>query len=156
MPAIKDQVKERFAQEVAAGGTQSEAYRRANPKANRWKPQSVYVESSKLIKLPEVRLRVEELKAESAERVILSRGWVIEQLMENATLAKAASDFTAANKALELLGKTDELAMFEDRRHVTSDNRNHNIEERVPPTAEWLEGVLGGASEGAHPKSRSH
>ncbi len=91
--------------------------------------------------------RVAELQSRAAAKVVLSRAWVLEQLMDNASKAKAAADFTASNKALELLGKTDEVPLFVERSSVTSDNRHHHSAEPVSPFAEFLAGVAGVPSE---------
>jgi hypothetical protein len=53
--------KERFAQQIALGATQIDAYRRAT--GSKAKDSSAYVEASKWAKLPQIRLRVQELVA---------------------------------------------------------------------------------------------
>ena len=63
-----DPVRERFAQEYHATGNASEAFRRANPKAKKWKQHSLHVEASKVLSEPEVSLRLEQLQAEAAKR----------------------------------------------------------------------------------------
>ena len=67
----------------------------------------------------------------AVEKAGLSKGWVIAQLMENVSMAKSAEpvldaegnpageykqNLSAANKALELLGK--EVGMFVDRKEI--------------------------------------
>lgn len=55
----------RFANEVAFGKTQSEAYRIAYPKSQNWKEESVWCESSKLMMNTTVLQRVTELQADA-------------------------------------------------------------------------------------------
>jgi phage terminase small subunit len=66
--ATLDPVRERFAQEYHATGNASEAYRRANPKAREWKPETLHPAASKLLAEYKIRTRLEELQAAAAER----------------------------------------------------------------------------------------
>lgn len=65
--------QEAFAQLVAAGKSQSEAYRTAYPKAAAWKPETVWKRSSELMQNGEVLGRVEQIRAELADRGLWSR-----------------------------------------------------------------------------------
>lgn len=56
--------QERFAQEVASGKSQSEAYRVAYPKASAWKPATIWNRASALMRNDEVLARVDTLRAE--------------------------------------------------------------------------------------------
>ena len=58
--------RETFAAGLAEGLTQAEAHRRAYPTSRSWKDASVWDQASKLAAVPEVRHRVEELKAKTA------------------------------------------------------------------------------------------
>ncbi len=71
---------------------------------------------------PLIDLYLGEAKAEDR----LSREMIINQLILNAKDAHTAQDFTASNKALELLGKVDTMALFVERKQVESDNRHHH------------------------------
>jgi phage terminase small subunit len=62
--------QEVFAQLVASGRSQAEAYRTAYPAAKKWKPESVYPEASKLMADPKVSTRVAVLRTEVQLRVI--------------------------------------------------------------------------------------
>ena len=107
-------------------GNATEAYRRSYSAANMTE-NALNVEAHRVLNNPKVALRLQVLQERAAAKVVLSRSWVLEQLMDNATKAKGANDFNASNKALELLGKTDEIGgMFTDRQSVQSDNRNHH------------------------------
>lgn len=108
-------------------GNQIEAYRSAYD-VEKMTNEAVRVEAWRLLKNPIVSQRLKELSDRAATNVVLTRAWVLEKLMLNVQQAQAAADYAAANKGLELLGKTEELGgMFMDRAHVTSDNR-HTIE----------------------------
>jgi phage terminase small subunit len=65
---LDDPKREKFTQEYHATGNASEAFRRANPKAKKWKAQSVHVEASKMLAQPEVSQRLKELQQESADK----------------------------------------------------------------------------------------
>lgn len=141
--------QEKFAQAVASGESQADAYRRAYNVRKGTKPETVWEQSSRLMADHKVAARVAELRAIAADKATLSRAWVLKMLMENAEKGQATGDLTAANKALELLGKTEELQMFIERKHVESDNRHHHSASDVSAFDEFLAGVAGGASEGA-------
>jgi phage terminase small subunit len=60
--------KEKFARLVAEGSTYAEALRKSHPKAKKWKDNTVWINSSKLMADTKVQLRVEELQHETAKR----------------------------------------------------------------------------------------
>lgn len=123
-------------------GNASEAYRRAYD-CNGSSEAAINVNASKLLKNAKVALRLQVLQERSAKTATLSRAWVLEKLMRNVDKAIELEDVNGSNKALELLGKTDELQMFVERQNVTSDNRHHHSAESVSPFAEFLTGALG-------------
>lgn len=57
-----------FSQQVASGKTYAESYRIAYPKSVKWKDESVWCESSKLMSIPMVLQRVKELQSASMKR----------------------------------------------------------------------------------------
>lgn len=127
-------------------GNASEAYRQAydvSEENSEW----VKVEACKLLATPNVSLTVEELQQRAISIATLNRAWVLERLMLNAKEAVTDKDYAASNKALELLGKTDEMQMFVERSNVTSDNRHHHSAEPVSPFAEHLAQMLGARAE---------
>lgn len=67
--------QEFFARLVAEGKSQSEAYRQAYPKAQKWKPGNVWRRSSELSAKPDVLGRIEAIRAELRERTL----WSMEQ-----------------------------------------------------------------------------
>ena len=128
--------QERFCQEYIRSDSKSAAYRKAY-NCQTAQPKTVNQCASKLLTNPNVQFRIEQLKAEVMRKTTLSRSWVLEHLMEHAAVclgkkrikvSKAsrdgdvhevevtAHDASAANRALELLGK--EAGMFVDRREV--------------------------------------
>lgn len=124
MPALANPRHERFAQETAKGLSASDACRAVGID-----PRN----STRLTKNDEIAARVAELKERSASNVMLTREWVLEQLIENATKAKEAGDFSPSNQALSLLGK--EIGMFVDRSENV--NINHDVSDRPATEEEW-------------------
>lgn len=130
-------------------GNASEAYRRAYDCAGS-SEAAINVNASKLLRNTKVALRLQVLQERTAAKAVLTRQWVLEQLMDNVTKAKGKDDYTASNKALELLGKTDEIGgMFVERQNVTSDNRHHHTAEPVSPFADFLAGAIGAGAKGS-------
>lgn len=72
--------QERFAQEVASGKSQAEAYRIAYPKSQKWKPATLWREASKLMVNPKVSTRVEELRASIAKAAQVETVRVVQEL----------------------------------------------------------------------------
>ena len=115
-------------------GSASEAYKRSY-NASKMKPRTVEKRASELLRNGGITGRIAELRGKVVEKVILDRAWVLERLMRNARIAmgeerikvairpKSAPDTVleleitdrdaaAANRALELLGKADEVRLF--------------------------------------------
>lgn len=78
------------------------------------------VRASGLMKKPEIKARIAEIQQglmkKASQAVQLDRAWVLDRLKQNADLALDEKDRSAANRALELLGK--ELGMFVDRKQI--------------------------------------
>lgn len=134
---LKNAKHEHFAQLVSNGESAPRAYVLAGYSEN-----GAEQGSSRLLKNVEVCSRVahlrkfkEEIHAQTVVKAFeasgLTKEWIIEQLMDNVAMAKAAepvldhegnpigeykTNLAAANKALELLGK--EVGMFIDRKEV--------------------------------------
>lgn len=142
MPILTNGKHELFVQNIAEGMSQVKAYQSAGYDAN---DRAASVAATRLLANPKIKARLDELlavKAKLVERSMqqtqLSRQWVIEKLMKNAMIALGEEkvkvskldketgttvemeivdrDPSAANKALELLGKT--LGVFIERKEV--------------------------------------
>jgi len=130
--------QEKFCQLYMELGNASEAYRGAYNAGN-MKAATVNRKATELMQNGTITARIAALQAGAAEKAELSKAWVLERLMRNVRIcmgeetiklkvySKTAGkvieveasdrDSTAANRALELLGK--ELKMFVDRQEVT-------------------------------------
>jgi phage terminase small subunit len=124
MPALANPRHERFAQELVKGASASDACRAVGID-----PRN----STRLMKNDEISRRVDELQERAVSDVLLSREWVLEQLVDNATKAKQAGDFGPSNQALNLLGK--ELGMFIER--TENVNIEHVVSDDLPTAEEW-------------------
>lgn len=128
--------QEKFCLAMITAPSAVAAYRRVY-NASGMKDGTAYSQACILLKNGKVAERISQLKAQAAAQTTLSRSWVLEHLMDHATvclgkkrvkIARAskdgdvhevevtALDQSAANRALELLGK--EAGMFVDRREV--------------------------------------
>lgn len=164
-------------------GNASEAYKRAYD-ASRMKDETVRVKASELLKNGNITVRLDELRGKAAEKVLLNRAWVLERLMRNAQIAMGEEkvkltvkskdsddtrevevtdrDAAAANKALELLGKTDEVRLFADRVELTGKDGGPIETADVSPRDEFRRRIAGiaarlGAGEtDSQPNGRGH
>lgn len=126
----------------------TEAYRRAYA-CDGMTEKTINECASRLLKNHKVAARVNQLREKIVEKSVLTRAWIIDQLMDNVVQGKANKDLTAANKALEMLGKTEEMQMFVERARVESDNRHTHQAGHVSPFAEFLEQTISPDAEDA-------
>lgn len=160
MSPLKNAKWENFAMAKASGMTAGAAYQAAGYTAT---GNGAEVNASKLLKNPDVARRIDEIKAQRAEKTAdveaLTKLWVIDRLMRNARICmgeepikqrvrpKGAPDTvvelevtdrdpSAANQALTLLGK--ELGMFVDRTENTNTNTTRLIADKPVSEEEWL------------------
>lgn len=105
MSELKNANHEAYAQGLAAGKKQNEAYIAAYPRAENWKPQTVYNHSSELARRPEVIERVNELREVSTSAAVMS----IAQRKEWLTSLIMDADEATPNrlKAVDILNKMD-------------------------------------------------
>jgi len=126
--------QEAFVRAYLETGNACESYRRAYNAGNSAQ-RTIEKRASELLNNGEVTGRLAALRSEAASKAGLSRAWVLDRLMRNARIAlgeekvsltfrprgKEANpievtvtqrDANAANKALELLAKTPEVALF--------------------------------------------
>lgn len=92
--------QEKFAQEVASGKSQSDAYRIAYPKSVKWKPETVHQAASRMMADGNVYARVEEIRAELAERGLWTREQSVLALVGVVKAPEKATDIVAAVKEL--------------------------------------------------------
>ncbi len=123
--------QENFAIKVAGGSSKTAAYRDVYC-TNTMKPQSIYVEASRLAANPKVALRIDALEREMDEdrriQAVSRLNYVLNALMREAETAVSDS---ARVRALELLGKR--IGMFDGQREK---------DEEDEPTAEELKQLL--------------
>ncbi len=97
--------QETFAAGLAQGLSQAEAFRRANPRAEKWKPETVWSKASEMAAQGKVAARVAELTSSAAE----ANGFTVDEHLRTLTElrdeARAVEQFPAAIKAEELRGK---------------------------------------------------
>jgi hypothetical protein len=118
MPVLGNTRHERFAQEVASGSSQSEAYATAGFRSET--PAATKANASRLMSRPEVRERVAELQLAQGRQSEIKRADIIEMLLADRERAHAQRQIAAAVRAAELIGKL--CGMFIDRREVRTVN----------------------------------
>ena len=97
--------QETFAQAIADGLGQADAYRMAYD-AESMKDESIYPQASKLMKNPKVATRIGELKAQVVEKQLWTREMSVKGLMSAyriALEAKTSTGMTAAVKELNIM-----------------------------------------------------
>ncbi|MBP2311898.1 terminase small subunit [Azospirillum soli] len=138
MPQLKTATHERFAQAIARGVNQTNAAKEAGyPEA------SAHVRASELMKRPDVKARVAELKAKAetlaVKRVALSREEVLNRLLDVADKAMSTGNLNAANRAWELIGK--EMGMFVDRKMELKSPLDALNAQQLKALTDWLNGA---------------
>jgi hypothetical protein len=120
MPALSNPKHEIFAQEIAKGKSQVEAYELAGFKNGQKNAHRLGSDEGILRRVAEIQSERAEIERQAtekaAEALSIDKQWVMARLIDNATRAAASEDYSPSNKALELLGK--ELGMFIDRKNV--------------------------------------
>lgn len=105
MAELKNANHEAYAQGLAVGKKQKEAYIAAYPRAQGWKDQTIYSRSSELARRPDVIQRVEELRQSATSAAIMTitqrKEW-LSDLIQNAEEATPNR-----LKALDTLNKMD-------------------------------------------------
>lgn len=83
--------REKFVQEIAAGLSQTAAYKVAYPNSLTWKEGTTASRASDLAAKPEVRARIEHLKGLASDRVVMTRAQALDVVLTDA-LAVLSSD----------------------------------------------------------------
>jgi phage terminase small subunit len=146
--------QEAFVQAYLECGNGSEAYRRSYNCKPDTTPQVASVEAAKLMAKPSIALAIETRRAKVAEKVEITLMDIAAMLKEAHEVGKASSDASAMTEASMSLAKL--LGHYTEKKHVTSDNRNHNVEERLSTGAEWLGGLVGPSAKGSDKVPRNH
>ncbi|MCC3246689.1 terminase small subunit [Methylocystis sp. WRRC1] len=124
MTALNNPKWERFAQELAAGKSSTDAYTTAGYKTDRKNAHKLRHHPDIIRRLSELLAERDKMNAEATKRATdalsIDAAWVLAELVDNARAAKSKGDFGPANKALELIGR--HLGMFIERHELTGAN----------------------------------
>ena len=119
MPALKNKKHEAFAQAVALGMPQVQAY--AEFVSSKCSRPTAIAEGSTLAKSPNVSLRISELRkgiaADVDRKFDLTKERWLERLIGIADKAENAEDFSAATNALDKVGKASAWYAPEEVKH---------------------------------------
>lgn len=74
--------QEKFAQEVAKGKSQADAYRAAYPKSKTWKDDSVHNRASAMMRHTQVVARVRNIQAKAADKAMMTAADVLKEAMK--------------------------------------------------------------------------
>lgn len=129
MPVLKNPKHEAFAQAIAKGKPQLEAYTNAG-----YKPSEPH--ASRLASDGKVATRVAEIQQKAADRVDITLASLTRMLMEDRMDARAAGQFAAAVSADEKIGKL--YGLFIDRAEIKT---THYVL-RAPEPAKTIDGWL--------------
>lgn len=136
-------MQDRFACQIVEGKSQTEAYREAYPKSQKWKEDAVWSAASRLMTNSKVSARIAELRKTLVDRTIITAERVLEEigkiafndirkLKVNDTEVPDVIQTKDKLKALELAGK--HLGLFKE---------NQGAEEMLMPTRLIVEVVDG-------------
>lgn len=138
--------QERFAQRVASGSRQTEAYR-AVYNAKRMSQPTVEVEASRLAGNPKVSLRIQALLAVAAEAAVCTKEQHLTMLAELRDESRSKGDIGEAIKAEvkrgEAAGHYPQRVNGTIRHSGTVEHEHRAGTESVHDTDRWLAEVLG-------------
>lgn len=134
--------KEAFAQAVASGMTQADAYRTAY-NAENMKPETIASKASILMADGNVRARVDELRAPIAEKAQITLESHLDDLLRLRRMAEDNNDIKAAISAEIARGKAAGIVV--DKKEITGKNGGP-IEQKtsvaIDSTKEWLNDTI--------------
>lgn len=131
MPVLSNPRHERFAQELAKGKSQAEAYELAG-----YTPSEP--NASRLIRNDKVRTRVAELQARTAERAVVTAESLIKEAEEARLGAMAAGQFSAVIAAVKEKGILAGVRVEKSERKTTNDIRRLSDDELDAAIADAL------------------
>lgn len=133
MPALSNAQYERYAQEIARGMSQADAYRAAYPKSVRYTAKTVYNKAWEMRRIPEVDARIKELQDEAAAAAVMDR----QERME--ALSEIARDHEMHPKqriqAIDVLNKMDSIYV-----HKVEADVKPNLNDAVEKIREIMDG----------------
>lgn len=101
--------QETFCQEFVKSGNASASYRIAYPSSLKWKDESVWQKSSKLMTNIKVKARVKELQSKTEEKHSITKDKIVNRLQQvifaQDSLGVEKIDLNALNKAVDTLNK---------------------------------------------------
>lgn len=112
--------QEAFAQAVASGKSQSDAYRAAYTVRESTKPETVQQQASRLMADRKVAARVEELRKPVVEAAQITLASHLQRLRELSAAAEASNQYSAAITAEVARGKASGL--YVDKTELTGAN----------------------------------
>lgn len=115
--------QEKFAQEVASGKSQAEAYRVAYPKAMNWKPETLWSAASRLMANCMVSARVAEIQEELSNKALWTREQSVKVLAEIAAKGDKNADRVRAVAELNSMHGFNAPEKIEHSGSVTSITR---------------------------------
>lgn len=110
--------REKFAQGIADGLSQADAYRAAYPKSANWKAETVHQAASRMMTDSKVLARISALRAELAEKQLWKREDSVRTLRGVVDHPDRASDIVAAVKELNAMHGYNEPTRID---HTNSD-----------------------------------
>lgn len=128
---INDPVREKFAQQLAAGMSQSAALRIAKPKARKWKDSAVRVDACRLAAEPDVEARKKEILADMIPSTVLKKCELLELISDE--LRDAAKEPGMLSAASGLVDKFAKMMGFYPAAQVTVKNGGVSDDFKAPP-----------------------
>lgn len=139
MACLDDPKLERFAQLLAQGKSQSAALRTVNPKAKKWKDETVWSKASTWAADEKVRARVAELQEASVSEAVCTRREILEKLSE---VVRGRSALTEPIDAVRELNKMQGFYAPDQIQHTVSIFNDADAEEALEEARKASEGGM--------------
>ena len=134
-----------FAQLIADGYTKADAFRKAYDVSPDTKDKSIHEMASKTFNNVKVISRVKAIqhqKAEDLRMLAIKRSEFIMKQLEKEAM-DMDNNSSSRIRALELMGKSSEVALFTDKVEIKSENINMTAEELQDQLKDKLQKLLG-------------